>query len=227
MRTLDTFTFELDADALMALVHVEPGTEDADAFAALVERARAVARPKVAFREAFVEARGEETVRLGGVTFTSRMLRANLDQVERAFAYVATCGREVHEVPMEEGDLLAAFWWDAIKQSLLGCALRALNEELKRRYRLGRTSAMSPGSGDVDVWPIEQQRELFRLVGDVTGAIGVALTPSYLMVPNKSVSGLRFPAEADFYACQVCRREVCQGRRAPFDEALWRSIQHD
>ena len=83
------------------------------------------------------------------------------------------------------------------------------------------------GSGDATVWPIEQQRQLFALLGDVKSAIGVRLTDSCLMVPNKTVSGIRFPTEKDFRACQVCHRKECPNRSAPFDKALWDSLQHE
>jgi hypothetical protein len=86
---------------------------------------------------------------------------------------------------------------------------------------------MHPGSGDASVWPIEQQGPLFSLLGDVTGAIGVELTDSFLMVPNKSVSGVRFATEIDFRSCQLCHREGCPSRSAAFDPELWRSVQHD
>jgi hypothetical protein len=83
---------------------------------------------------------------------------------------------------------------------------------------------MSPGSGDVDVWPIEQQKQLFGIFGDTQALIGVRLTDSCLMVPNKSVSGIRFPTEITFRACRLCHRENCRGRSAPFDEALWKEV---
>lgn len=35
---------------------------------------------------------------------------------------------------------------------------------------------MSPGAGALDNWPIEQQRELFSLLGNVDTMIGVKLT---------------------------------------------------
>jgi len=47
------------------------------------------------------------------------------------------------------------------------------------------------------------------------------------MVPNKTVSGVRFPTEHDFRACQVCHRDDCPSRSAPFDAELWEAIQHD
>jgi predicted transcriptional regulator len=86
---------------------------------------------------------------------------------------------------------------------------------------------MSPGSGDAGVWPIEQQQELFGLMGDVRGAIGVELTPSCLMIPNKTISGIRFTTETGYRACQVCRRERCPSRSAPFDHDLWEEAQVD
>ena len=86
---------------------------------------------------------------------------------------------------------------------------------------------MRPGSGDATVWPIEQQKMLFDLLGDVRGCIGVRLTDSFLMMPNKTVSGIRVPTEKDFRSCQVCHRENCPSRSAGFDRELWASIQHD
>ncbi len=65
--------------------------------------------------------------------------------------------------------------------------------------------------------PIEQQRGLFALLGDVEQAIGVRLTESFLMIPNKTTSGILFPTEADFRSCEVCHRENCPARHAPFN----------
>jgi hypothetical protein len=77
---------------------------------------------------------------------------------------------------------------------------------------------MSPGS--LADWPITQQEELFSIFGNVEDLIGVKLTESFLMVPLKSVSGIYFPTEIEFVSCQLCPREVCSGRRAPYDPDL-------
>ncbi|MGI5867872.1 MAG: vitamin B12 dependent-methionine synthase activation domain-containing protein [Kiritimatiellia bacterium] len=223
-KALTNIPVDFDVESLLKRVHVEPRTEDARTFEHLVEQAREVARPKALYVESFIEAKGEDTVRIDGVTFTSRALRLNLDKAERVFPFVATCGRELDEVRLPQDEFLAAFWWDAIKTSAMRCAVRHLNDHLKTRHLLSRHAAMNPGSGDADVWPIEQQRELFALLGDVKRLIGVELTPSFLMVPNKSVSGILFATETDFRSCQVCRREDCPGRRAPFDRRLWNAI---
>jgi hypothetical protein len=44
----------------------------------------------------------------------------------------------------------------------------------------------------------------------------VRLTESMLMIPRKSVSGIFFPSEEGFVACQLCERENCPSRKAPF-----------
>ena len=97
---------ELDAESLMQRVHVERDCDDAREFEALVRRARETAKPKAVYRECFVEGRGDGTVTLTGVTFTSRTLRRNLDKAERVFAFVCTCGRELDRVEPAAGDFL-------------------------------------------------------------------------------------------------------------------------
>ncbi len=225
MEALTEIPFELDLPILMRRVHVAPDTEDAEAFAGLLSRAREVAKPKALFAVAFIAARGKNTVQIDGITFTSRLLRQNLGRVERVFPFVATCGRELDTVELPKGDVLAAFWWDTIKAAVLAAARAHLHTHLLQRFRLAKTATMSPGSGDIDTWPIEQQKELFALLGGVRRHIGVELTESCLMIPNKTVSGILFPTEKDFRTCQVCHREICPNRSAPFDEALWRSVQ--
>jgi len=227
METLTEIPFDLDARVLMEQACVPPNSHDAREFENLLGAARAAGRPKVAYRECFIDARGDETVTIDGVTFTSRALRKNLENVQRVFPFVATCGVELDRVDRPRGDVLADFWWDTIKAALLAAAARHLDEHLTGKFRLGRTIAMSPGSGDVSVWPIEQQRQLFVLLGEVQKDIGVTLTDSCLMVPNKTISGIRFPTEHDFRACQVCHRENCPSRSAPFDADIWAAIQQD
>ncbi len=226
MKVLTDIRFEPDVASLMGEAHVSAGSAEAAEFEALLDMACSVGRPKAAYRECFIDARGDDAVTIGGVAFTSRTLRMNLDNVGRVFAYVATCGAELDRVHRPTGDVLAEFWWDAIKAAFLGAAQGYLNEHLTGTYRLGRTISMNPGSGDVTVWPIEQQRQLFALLGDVQREIGVTLTDSCLMVPNKTVSGILFPGDHNFRACQLCHREDCPSRSAAFDADLWEATRH-
>jgi hypothetical protein len=224
MPTLIEIPFDLDPAALRGKAHVAAESDVAAEFDALVEHVRTVARPKALYRECFVEARGGATVTISGVTFESHVLRRNLEGVERVFPYVATCGREVDDVLSDSGDFATLFWLDGLKTALLNAAREHLTEHLARYHALGKTATMNPGSGDSAMWPIAQQRQLFALLGDVRGETGVELTESFLMIPNKTVSGICFPTEVDFRSCQLCHRADCPSRAAPFDQALWTSL---
>ncbi|MBM4144544.1 MAG: vitamin B12 dependent methionine synthase [Lentisphaerae bacterium] len=224
-RLLEAVPFSLDRASLMDRLRVEPASDDARQLEALCALAEASARPKAMYVEAYVEPLEGDSVRIGGLVFTSRTLRRNLASVGRVFPFVATCGRETDEVFRADGDFTRDFWWDTIKADLLSAATRRLHEDMRNRLSLGHTTSMSPGSGDVNVWPIEQQGLLFRLLGDTECLLGVRLTESFLMIPNKTVSGIVYQAEKDFRTCRLCHREKCPNRAAPFDQALWDSIQ--
>ena len=227
MEILNEIPFVLDSVTLMKQAHTEPGSDDAKELRALVDVAMEVGKPKAAYTVSFVDGRDGDTVVIGGVSFTSRTLSRNLASSERIFPLVATCGHEMDEKSPARGDMLKEFWWDLIKTHLLGAANSQLSDHLHRKFRLGKTAIMRPGSADASVWPIEQQRGLFALLGDVEQAIGVRLTDSFLMVPNKTVSGILFPTEVDFRSCEVCHRENCPSRHAAFNKELWEAIQHD
>lgn len=221
VEVLAEIPFPLDFESVRQRARVKPGSEDALALAQLAARAAAAARPKALYRESFVEERGEDWVRIDGVRFTSRALRWHLQEVGRVFPYVATCGGELDTLELDPEDILQPYWLEVIKTFALDAARQHLEAHLQARYLLGKSAAMAPGSADEHVWPIEQQRELFALLEGVSAHIGVTLSASCLMLPNKSVSGIRFPTAADFRSCQVCRRQNCPGRRAPFDADLW------
>jgi hypothetical protein len=227
MIQLSDIPFSLDAERLMRQLRIKPRSQGAAAFAELLARVVEVGRPKAVFEVAYVEERADDSVVLGGVRFTSRVLARNLDLVERVFPYVVTCGTEADAVAVPDGDQIQAFWLWSIKEALLGVARDYFYEHLAGRYRLSHVAVMHPGSGDANVWPIEQQKDLFSIFGDVERLIGVRLTDTMLMIPTMSVSGIVYPTETDFESCQVCHREGCPRRTAPFDEAVWRAVCED
>lgn len=225
INQLTRIPFRPDPEILLASVHLKPGSPDAAEFLSLLDTAIPAASPKAVYRECYLEDRTEDTVRIDGVTFRSRTLRLNLEQAERVFAFVATCGTELDAIPLPNRDFLTQYWLDAIKAEALHTAIHHLHTTLENQYALGNTGSMSPGSGDISVWQIEQQAELFSLLGDGPGEIGVQLTDSFLMVPNKTVSGMIFPTEKAIRTCQVCKRENCPSRQAAFDLEAWQAIQ--
>ncbi|MCJ7624260.1 MAG: hypothetical protein MUO76_12215 [Anaerolineaceae bacterium] len=219
-EVLDQIPFELDRDRLLRKLHVKEGSTYAADLEKLVGEALAVARPKALYRIAYIDSKNDESVVIDGETFSSRVLRVNLEDTQRVFLYLATCGTEIEDWSKAfNDDLLYQFWTDAIKELALRSAQGALNDHIKDRFQLGKTITISPGS--LEDWPITEQKPFFKIIGDLSEAIGVQLTESCLMLPIKSISGMRFPTEIRFESCQLCPRDVCQGRRAPYDETLY------
>jgi hypothetical protein len=216
---LDNIPFQPDLQRLATKLRIKAGSSHATRLEHLVDEARAIARPRALYKVAYVDAVDDSGVVLEGIPFHSRVLRVNLDGAHRVFAYVATCGSELHEWASAQDDLLLRYYADAVGEMALRGAMATLQEHLIEQHRLGRTSTMSPGS--LPDWPIQAQRPLFALLGDPQVAIGVQLTASLLMVPSKSVSGIRFPTERSFASCQLCPRQDCPGRQAPYDPGLY------
>jgi hypothetical protein len=194
----------------------------------MLDIARPVAKPKAVFDVAYIENKNSDSMEIGGVEFKSRVLRINLDKVERVFPYVVTCGRELDEIDIPSTDFIKGYYLDQIKETAVVLARQYVEDYLKKRYALGQLSRMAPGAGAGDDWPIAQQKGLFSLFGGrekVEELIGVRLTDSFLMVPIKSVSGIFFPTGIRFESCQICPREQCIGRRAAYNPEMAKKYQ--
>ncbi len=216
---LDPIPFQLDINHLRKRAHVRDASPYFAELEYIAQQAQPIARPRACFRQAFIEDRDDYHIIVEGVTLTSRVLRMNIGQAHRIFPYLATCGIELEEWAAQFDDPLQRFWAETIKELALMAAIEAFNKTLIGLYDLRRSASMSPGS--LEDWPIMQQVNLFNLLGQMPAAVGVSLTGSLMMVPTKSVSGIRFQAEETFESCQLCPREQCPGRKAPYDAGLW------
>jgi hypothetical protein len=186
----------------------------------LAELTAPLIRPAGLVLEAFVDARGEGTVRIGGQEFHSRVLASNLKDVNRVFPFLLTIGGELERAASREEDLLLQYQMETMGDLALESAGQALGDHLKN-YGLDKVSSMSPGS--LEDWPITEQPKLFSLLGG-GDRLGIRLSDSLLMIPRKSVSGIYFPTEKDFLSCRLCGRENCPGRRAVFDPDLRKEL---
>ena len=216
---IDTLPFRPDWAALQKRLRIKEGSSYLASLQRLVDEAQTVARPKALYKVAFIDARDDDAVVVNGVKLTSRVLCVHLEPVHRVFPYVATCGVELDAWARAQDDVLYRYWADVIKEVAVREAVQTVYAHMTEQYGLGKMAVMSPGS--LADWPLPQQRPLFTILGDVEGAIGVRLSDSFLMSPNKSVSGLRFATADDYMNCQLCPREICPGRRAPYDNTLY------
>jgi len=187
----------------------------------LTNLATTLINPRAVYKPAYVENKKGITLDIGKVNFKSKILRKNLDKIERVFPYIITIGKELESEAASIKDFLKQYYLEEIANLALRYTRRHLTKHLKEKYRFEQLSKMSPGS--LKDWPITQQKELFSIFGDTQEIIGVRLNDSLLMIPRKSVSGIYFPTEIKFYNCQLCPRQKCIGRQAPYDPKLTES----
>jgi hypothetical protein len=215
MPILDNISININFDLVRKRLHLKRDG-DLKAVQELVHIAQPLVEPKVLYKVSYIEEKLDDGVVVEGLRLISNVLRKNLDAVERVFPFVITIGNKFGEKLDSCNDLLEKFYLDTIGNVALNQVRLALKDHLKQNYALEKTAFMAPGS--LPNWPIEQQKYLFKLLGDVQASIGVKLTESLLMLPAKSVSGIYFPTEASFFSCQLCPRERCDSRKAKYSE---------
>lgn len=215
---LDQIEFNPSTKRIFKKLHVKKDSNNEVLVLELVEEARSISRPRAMYAIIGIDEKDDTSVVLGGIRMESRVMCVNLSDVHRVFPYISTSGRELYEWTQSKNDLLEKFYTEEISQMALRAADEMLLSHLKETYQLGKTASMNPGS--LKDWPITAQTSLFKLLGNPEQAIGVTLLDSMLMIPNQTVSGIRFVSESGFSSCELCPRDNCSHRRAAYDQNL-------
>ena len=217
MPILENFSVSLSLDQVRRRLHMKPDS-DMSQVRTLVDTVQQLIEPRAIYKVCYIEEKSEDSVIVDGLRLSSRVLRKNLDWVERIFPYAITLGSKLGEKQNACSNLLENYYLDSIGNLALTSVQKQLKKHLQSKFALEKMSSMAPGS--LLDWPIEEQGPLFQLLGDVEASIGVKLTPSLLMIPAKSISGFYFPTEVSFFSCQLCPRKRCESRKAKYDETL-------
>ena len=133
---------------------------------------------------------------------------------------VATIGSSLENKVFElfsQGEYPRAVALDAVgtvSVRSLSNYMRSLVCQESKEQNLQTTKYFSPGSGD---WDISQQKNIFQIIP--VDKIGVKLTESYMMVPQKSLSwiigigkNITIPSKNN-HSCQICQATNCQFRK--------------
>ena len=214
MKRLKNIPVKIDPERLRKALRLD----SSDKVQPLLEAAQPLIKARAAYTVCYVEARFDDAVQIDGYRLTSGVLRKNLEKAERVFPYVVTIGQELEDLATSYEDLLRQYYFDVLGNLAVTAAREYLEKHLRQGFGLGKMSRMSPGS--LKDWPIEEQKVLFAILGDVEASIGVTLKETFLMIPRKSVSGIAFPTEIPFLSCQLCPRENCSARQADYDREL-------
>lgn len=205
---------EIAADKLHL---TEEQTREAD-FTSILEEVQSIAEPKAVWEHCHVQEVGEGLVVIDGSRFHSNVLACVLSESDSVFPFVMTIGDAVEKRARRVDDSLQQYCYEYLGDFVLLQASQRLQQHLQLLSGSSTLSWYNPGS--VDDFKLEGQRDLFRLLGDVRERIGVKLQENLIMYPRKSISGLYFKSEEPFYSCQICEREKCIGRRAPYDRSI-------
>lgn len=222
---LDDIAFQPNLEHLFQQLRLSPSDPSAaEARRSLEEGARR-AKPKAVYRPAQVEGRDRNSVKIDGVTFTSRVMAVNLEHAPQVFCFSATCGRELESWAQSVSDPWQGFAAQALMNQALFTAVGQVIREIQERFCAGPTSIMNPGS--LQDWPLSEQKPLFALLGNGPAQIGVTLLESCFMAPALTVSGIIYPTSEHFESCMLCAREKCPRRRADYDPGLWEKKYHE
>ena len=214
---LDSFDFSFSEEDFFRAVRIDP--EDDPDFA---EEAREViaeglklSRPK-AVCVCLDTGTDENRAVIGGRVLENPFIAQKLSQSNICVPYVATCGTEVKLWAEGLSDPIHRWWADEVMLQLLNQTMKHLYSAVKERWFADaeHLTALNPGS--LVHWPIEGQKDLFALLSGGAEEIGVELTPSMLMLPAKSCSGIYFSSAKDYENCELCPRIDCPNRLAEF-----------
>jgi hypothetical protein len=160
----------------------------------------------------------DRTVNLGGTIFNiEKIVYSQISRSESAALFLCTAGEEIgirSRRAMQERDLLTGYIYDVIGSEAVEAAADLMQAELERSAAvegLKITNRYSPGYCG---WNVEEQHKLFSLMP--SNYCNIRLTPSALMDPEKSVSGIigiGQNVKMNPYICRVCDMKDCIYRK--------------
>lgn len=135
MEVLDNIPVKLDFEVVSKKLRLRNKNEDVEnIIQELIETSRSVGKPKAVFEISRVENKCGDSLDIGGVTFTSHVLRVNLDKVDKVFPYVVTCGRELDEIKIPPQQIMKSYFLDQIKELVVRSALNYLADYLRKNH---------------------------------------------------------------------------------------------
>jgi hypothetical protein len=166
------------------------------ALVEIAEQARqaslSLLHPKVVYRECGVVGRMHDSLLLeGGGKLTNKLIAQHLAGSQQVIILLATIGDELeqHVSKIWDEDMVYAQALDgagsAAVEALANAACLVFEQQEANK---GWQASMPFSPGMID-WPVEEgQPQIFRLLDEATSL--VQLTPSYIMLPKKSLTKL-------------------------------------
>ena len=187
-----------------------------------IENCNRLLKPVVLYKENPIkETSGGSLILEGDISLKGARLSGAMRNCTSTTVFLATVGSALDEkisTLMKKKQFAEAYIYDAIgsvaAEETVDIFQRGYDEKLGKRQKTS-TLRFSPGYCD---WPIEEQKKLFRILDSTV--IGVELSPTCLMRPRKSISGIfgvghsEHLGKKSFNPCKRCSYDNCTVRRA-------------
>ena len=135
MEVLNNIPIKLDLEVVLKKARIRNKREYFEGIIReILDLIRPIAKPKAVFEISRVDNKHGDSLDIGGVRFTSHVLRVNLDNVERVYPYVATCGREIDEIEIPQHESVRYYLMDQIKEIVVHSALSYLQEHIRSNH---------------------------------------------------------------------------------------------
>jgi hypothetical protein len=155
---------------------------------------------------------------LNGIRFTAgKTVVEQIKKAESAAVFACTMGPRFEAWSKQliiGGDFVKGYLVDAAASEAVELAMDKIQARLAETVRIGGRSITSRFSPGYCGWPVSDQHKLFSLLPE--NSFGISLTPSSLMVPIKSVSGIiGIGRDVRFnpYPCTLCELKECFKRK--------------
>ena len=130
MEILENISVSLSLEKVRRKLHMKPDS-DLSLVRSLVDTVQQLIEPRAIYKVCYIEEKSEDSVIVGGLRLSSRVLRKNLDRVERIFPYAITLGSKLGEKQTACSDLLENYYLDSIGN----LALTSVRKQLKKHLQ--------------------------------------------------------------------------------------------
>ncbi len=156
----------------------------------------------------------EQLLHINGIEFDIKRIISNqLRKIDQIAMFVCTAGQGIGDFSkqlMHDGDFVKGYIVDVVGSEIVESAMDKIQDDLEKQMEstgLHITDRYSPGYCG---WSVGEQHKLFSFFP--RGFCGITLTPSSLMEPIKSVSGIIGIGESvrrKGYVCNMCEMVNC------------------
>jgi len=215
----------VDRDEVLRFQGYKKGVDIPDAavlalFNEALTLGESLIEPRVVYRASLVTGRGPDLIEAGGERLQIPGIGRLWGPLEQVGAGACTVGAAIEERARrlwDERELPLAVMLDSVGSAAVESLAEYANDVLCQAAIAAGTKVTNRISPGYAGWDTAEQAALFRLFP--AGSIGIALNPSCVMTPAKSISflvGVGPEARVDHYftQCRRCWMPDCAYRRA-------------